>query len=118
MTTEEEKVETCRVAMKAALEAIQDYCGTAPRVVRIGGVEFQLPDEIYEIINSDRNAGYKMERIASHAWTRQEADRMCHQLIRAKDPAKCIHYMAGAIATGLVTGEELSDEDRRRLTGE
>jgi len=27
MTTEAEKIETCRVAMKAALEAIQDYCG-------------------------------------------------------------------------------------------
>jgi len=110
MTSEDEKIETCRVAMKAALEAIQEYCGAAPRVVNIGGVEFSLPDEIYEILSRREDPGWKIERIADHGWTRREADKMCHELIRSKDPEKCVKHMTQSIAQAIVSGDELSDE--------
>ena len=110
MTAEDEKIETCRVAMKAALEAIQDYCGAAPRSINIGGVTFQLPDEIHEIIDARISPGEKIDRIARHEWTEREADKMCRQLIRSKDPDKCRHHMTQSIATAIVSGEELSSE--------
>jgi phenylalanyl-tRNA synthetase beta subunit len=110
MTDEiEAKAENCRLAMKAAMEAIQDYCGMAPKTIRVGGVEFQLPEEIYEIVRMDMDAEWKIREIAGHKWTREEADKICYELIRAKDIPKCGQHLAQSIAHAIVTGEELSD---------
>lgn len=109
MTNETVKIENCRVAMKAALEAIQDYCGMAPKTIRVGGVEFQLPEEIHEIMDSSRTAEEAIDKIARHPWTQEQADKMCHELIKAKDMGKCRHHMTQSIAHAIVKGEELSD---------
>ena len=71
MTAEDEKIETCRVAMKAALEAIQDYCGTTPMD------DFSFPDEIYELATSDKDVDQRIKDVKEHGWTKEQAEEVC-----------------------------------------
>jgi len=83
----EAKAENCRLAMKAALEAIQDYCGMAPtgeggvRMVEVRGVKIEVPDEIYEIAMKepeDPSMGDpRQSDIERSRWARNKAAELC-----------------------------------------
>lgn len=75
MTAEEEKIETCRVAMKAALEAIQDYCGSTPTH------DFSFPDEIYELATSDKDVDQRIQDVQGHSWTKEQAETVSSSLL-------------------------------------
>ncbi len=77
MTDEmEAKAENCRLAMKAALEAIQDYCGAEPTY------EFSFPDEVYELATSDKGFGMRIDDVDDHDWTKDQAREMFRGLPR------------------------------------
>jgi len=78
------KADECRLAMKAALEAIQDYCGIPPtgegevRMVEVRGVKIEVPDEIYEIaIQESRSLDSRQIEIEQSRWARNKAAELC-----------------------------------------
>jgi len=84
MTDDMEKIETCRTAMKAAMEAIQDYCEMAPteegrvRMVEVRGVKIEVPDEIYEIATQESiSLDSRQIEIEQSSWARDKADELC-----------------------------------------
>ena len=72
MTDEmEAKAENCRLAMKAALEAIQDYCGMsgAEHTIEFAGATIKYPEEVYQIaIDETIGDDVCIERIAASGW--------------------------------------------------
>lgn len=78
----------------------------------MGGVEFQLPEEIYVIAISNVPPGERIDRIASDPWTYQQAEQICEELIKPKgeNRKKCTEHMLHTIAASIVTGEEIGDE--------
>jgi len=83
MTEEmEAKAKNCRLAMKAALEAIQDYCGTTPigkvRMIDIRGIDLEVPDEIHEIaMQESRSLDARQTEIEQSEWVRDKAAELC-----------------------------------------
>ncbi len=82
MTTEEEKAETCRTAMKAAVEAINDYCGTGEpepeNCIKIAGDVIEYPDNVLAIAEDQELSGDKqVEEIAATAWAEETARERC-----------------------------------------
>jgi len=99
MTDEmEAKAKECRNAFKAAMEAIQDYCGIAPTH------EFSFPDVIYELATSDKSVIERIEDVRHHGWTGEQAEKICskHLYRREGDRQKCVGNEADVIARGIV----------------
>jgi len=97
MTDEMEKIETCRTAMKAAMEAIQDYCGTASTH------EFSFPDWVYGLATSDKTVNERIRDVKNYAWTGDQAKEICERLYpESADLEDCINNEADIIARGIV----------------
>lgn len=80
----ESKAENCRLAMKAAMEAIQDYCGIEPtgegevRMVEVRGVKIEVPDELHEIaIQESSSLDTRQIKIEKSDWARNKAVELC-----------------------------------------
>ena len=89
MTDEmEAKAENCRLAMKAALEAIQDYCGMAPTEeieVEVEGIRITVPDELKEIAlgESELPRETSIRAVEEPGWALREAEQVCKPLFGA-----------------------------------
>jgi len=82
MTAEAEKIEKCRVAMKAALEAIQDYCGTGEpehgRYIKFAGEVIEYPDSVSDIMDDPELSGDEQAaKIAETTWAETTARERC-----------------------------------------
>ena len=117
----EEKANTCRLALKAALEAITDYCGLAPagemekafgeafappHTVKVGGIAVSVPNEIHEIAHSNPDLT-REERIAAiqeSSWAQNEAEGLCEKLFGATgaDLDACVKRVSRKLAEGMV----------------
>jgi hypothetical protein len=78
MTPDEEKAETCRVAMKAALEAMNDYCGTGetgkqepdvPTIRFLAGHDVPMdyiPEDIFHIIDESPSSMSAIDKLIEY----------------------------------------------------
>jgi len=123
MTDEmEAKAENCRLAMKAALEAIQDYCGIGEpehgsglgipehgRYIRFAGEIIEYPESVQYIVDSQAPPKTQIERIAATPWAEETAEEQCEGMFgRTIDgepsPAfdECIKWMSVDLARAVV----------------
>lgn len=82
MTTENERAETCHVAMKAALEAIHDYCGTGEpegvNYIKFAGDVIEYPDSVRDIMDDpELSEDEQVKEIAGTAWAEEAARARC-----------------------------------------
>ena len=124
MTDEmEAKAENCRLAMKAALEAIQDYCGVAPTeevsVKAPGSIEFlgtrvKLADRIRSIAeNQELTVEERITVIEGSVEARIMAEEMCvpeTEPFSKREPGEtedgCIDRVAALFAEAVVRETE------------
>jgi len=113
MTSEDEKIETCRVAMKAALEAIQDYCGaegTSGRAVIVEGpLRIEIPDELYNVLDSYRDEKWKFSTLYSFLLTKDTVMDMARQIcaLQGDTSMDCRDYAVRGLVYKIVTNEDL-----------
>ncbi len=116
MTDEKVKIENCRVAMKAALEAIQDYCGTgiaeeegtavgeAPDRIEILDELVMISDPIIRIAeNRELTVGERISTIKESWEGRGTAKQLCpSQMKPGETEEECIDRIVALIAEKLV----------------
>jgi len=100
------KAEGCRLAMKAALEAIQDYCGMAPtEEIVVEGIRFTVPGELKEIALGDSTLPLetRIRAVEESGWARSEAEQVCEKLFGATgdDLEGCIERIADQLTTAI-----------------
>lgn len=91
MTDEmKEKAENCRLAMKAALEAIQDYCGTGVpegvNYIKFAGDVIEYPDSVRDILDSPAPPETQIEKIAATPWAKETAHELCDEMFEGSQP--------------------------------
>jgi len=107
MTDEmEAKAEECRLAMKAALEAIQDYCGMpSTEEVEVEGIRFTVPDELKEIALGDSELPLetRIRAVEESGWALSEAEKVCEKLFGATgdDLEECTERIADQLTTAI-----------------
>lgn len=80
-----EEVKTCWSAIKAAAEAIGDYCGGVGIRIPIGtaGVSVSAPQEVVDIAKLELTREERIEAIAESDWGRATAAGVCEKLLGA-----------------------------------
>ena len=106
------KAEECRRAFKAAAEAVADYCGLAPtgegevRMVEVGGMRIEVPEEIEEIAHSDPELteAERIRAIKESSWAQHEAGGLCEKLFGAtgNELESCIDRVSTKLAEGML----------------
>lgn len=118
MTDEmEAKAENCRLAMKAAMEAIQDYCGIPStgeyevREIEVRGIDLKVPDEICEIaMQESKSLTVRQTEIEQSEWVRDKAAELCTDwwgLLTRTEPTAgetdgCINRLAAEIGARIL----------------
>jgi len=102
----EAKAENCRLAMRAALEAIQDYCGMAPtEEIVVEGIRFTIPDELKEIAFGDSTLPHetRIRAVDESGWARSAAKQVCEKLVGATgdDLDGCTERIADQLTTAI-----------------
>jgi len=116
----EDRANTCRLALKAALEAITDYCGLAPagemenafgeafapHTIEIKGIVISVPEEIEEILHSnpDLTRDERITAIQESSWAQHEAEGLCEKLFGATGSEfdECVERVSRKLAEGMV----------------
>jgi hypothetical protein len=113
MTDEmEAKAENCRLAMKAAMEAIQDYCGTGEpehgRYIRFAGEIIEYPESVQDILNSPAPPETQIERIAATPWAEETAKEQCESMFEGVqlEIDACIKWLSIDLARAVVFQRE------------
>jgi len=92
MTEEmEAKAENCRLAMKAAMEAIQDYCGTGEpehgRYIKFAGEIIEYPDSVHEIMADPELTGdEQIKEMSETPWAEETARKLCEEMFEGAQP--------------------------------
>ncbi len=105
MTDEIVKIENCRVAMKAALEAIQDYCGTgkpeSENYIEFAGNMIEYPDSVDDIMNNPELSGEEqIKEMSETAWAEETAIDQCEHMFEGDQLAidACIKRLKNDLA--------------------
>ncbi len=103
------KAENCRLAMKAAMEAIQDYCGmgVAEHTIEFAGATIKYPEEVYQIaIDETIEDDDCIEKIAASGWTVNQAKALCLSMFDGENEAReakaCVGKLVVALAERVV----------------
>ncbi len=113
MTIEDEKVETCRVAMKAALEAIQDYCGTGRTgrraFIEDGQLRLEIPDEVYDVLESYRKEKWPFSTLYSYFITEDAVTDIARQIcaLQGDTSLDCRDRVVRGLIHKIITNEDL-----------
>jgi len=99
-----EEVKSCWSAIKAAAEAIGDYCGTIG--IETEGVSVAAPPEIMGIVKSELSPDERITIIAESDWARATAAGMCERLFGAEpgtpEYERCVETTARRLAEELI----------------
>jgi len=106
-----EQMKDCWSAIKAAAEAIGDYCGTMEIKIPIetGGVSVAAPPEIMEIArsNPELTREERITAIMESDWGRNTSSGMCEKLFGAEpgtsEYERCVETTARRLAVGMIT---------------
>ncbi len=91
MTETEAKAENCRLAMKAAMEAIQDYCGAGEpetdNYIKFAGDVIEYPESVSAIMDRPELSGEEqVQEIAATPWAKETAHEMCNDMFEGSQP--------------------------------
>lgn len=110
----EAKAKNCLLAFKAAMEAIQDYCGVAPTEeisgeapdsIEIENVRVEISDEIREIAeNHELTPDERVTTIKKLRSTQEAAKEVCEKVFKSTGPEleKCTDHVSTLIAERVV----------------
>lgn len=108
MTDESVKIENCRVAMKAALEAIDDYCEIPPEdenYIKFAGDIIAYPDSVDDIMSDPKLSGEEqIKEIAGTVWAEETATRLCEDLFEGEqlETNACIKQLKKDLASAVL----------------
>ena len=104
-----EEAKSCWSAIKAAAEAIGDYCGGMGVPIETEGVSVSAPPEIVEIAKSELSPDKRIAAIAESDWARATAAGTCEKLFGAEpgtpEYERCVEITARRFAEELVGAE-------------
>ena len=101
-------VRDCWSAIKAAADAVGDYCGVMgiKIPVDVDGVAVSAPQEVVDIANSALSMEERITAIMESDWSISTSSNMCERLFGAEpgtpEHEKCVETTARHLAEGLV----------------
>lgn len=105
----DEKVENCRIAMKAALEAVNEYCGGTGNRIEVGGMSIEVPRplKMYVIRNESLIPRDELiNTITTEPWTQERATEVCEELLQVESGThecnRCVEDVARSLAERIV----------------